>query len=266
MKTLISRPGMLVSGLVVVAALAMTFLPQVFATHDPFEGIPADQLQPPSAAHWFGTDALGRDLYSRVVYGAFLSLATAGLAVVVGVAIGAVVGLVSGFVGGRLDFVLMRIVDVVIAVPSILLSLIVVAGLGFGAVPVAIGVGIGAAGSFARVTRSQVVRVRTAEYVEAALGMGVRWPAILVRHVFPNSARPVVALAALEVGTAILAVSALSFLGFGAPPPAPEWGALVSYGRDFLATAWWLSVLPGAVIVVVVLAVNRLARAIGGER
>ncbi|MET0590838.1 MAG: ABC transporter permease [Naasia sp.] len=260
---LVKQPGLIVSGLIVLVALALVAAPQLFATHDPFEGIPADQLQGPSAAHWFGTDALGRDLYSRVVHGAFLSLATAGLAVVVGVAIGAVVGLISGFVGGRLDFVVMRVVDVVIAVPSILLSLIVVAGLGFGAVPVAIGVGIGAAGSFARVTRSQVVRVRTAEYVEAARGMGVRWPSILIRHVFPNSARPVIALAALEIGTAILSVSALSFLGFGAAPPAPEWGALVSYGRDFLATAWWLSVLPGAVIVAVVLSVNRLARAIG---
>ncbi|BDI23517.1 ABC transporter permease [Herbiconiux sp. L3-i23] len=263
---LLRQPGFLISALIVLIALVAVFFPHLFASQDPFEGTARDKLQAPSGAHWFGTDNLGRDLYSRVVHGAFLSLATAGLAVLVGVVAGAVVGLLSGFIGGRLDFVLMRIVDVLIAVPSVLLALIVVAGLGFGPVPVALGVGLGAAGSFARVTRAQVVRVRGEEYVEAARTLGVRWPAILVRHVFPNSARPVIALAALEIGTAILAVSALSFLGFGAPPPAPEWGALVSAGRDFLATGWWLSVLPGAVILVVVLAVNRLARAIGGER
>jgi len=265
-RRVLSRPGMIVAALIVFVAVALMLAPNLFATYDPLTGEAGDRLLPPSPEHWFGTDHLGRDLYSRVVHGAFLSLATAGLAVLVGVVIGALVGLLSGFIGGAVDFVTMRVVDVVIAVPSVLLSLIVVAGLGFGPVSVAIGVGLGAAGSFARVTRSQVVRVRNAEYVEAARTLGVRWPAILTRHVFPNSARPVIALAALEIGTAVLAVSALSFLGFGAPPPAPEWGALVSAGRDYLATAWWLSVLPGAVILIVVLAVNRLARAIGGEK
>jgi peptide/nickel transport system permease protein len=255
-----------VSLVVVLIALAFVAAPQIFATHDPLAGVAKDRLSPPNGVYWFGADHLGRDLYSRVVYGAFLSLVAAATAELLGVVVGAVVGLLSGFLGGVVDFVLMRIVDVLIAVPGILLALIVVASIGFGPWSVALGVGIGAAGSFARVMRSQVVRVRNEEYVEAARTLGVRWPAVMFRHVLPNSARPVIAMAALELGAAILSVSALSFLGFGAQPPTPEWGALVSSGRDFVATAWWLSVLPGAVILVVVLAINRLSRAIGGNR
>lgn len=262
----LQKPGVIVAGLILLAAVAAMVLPSLFATHDPFVGVAADKLLPPSATYWFGTDHLGRDVYSRVVHGAFLSLSSAGAAVLVGVVVGAVVGLISGFVGGKLDFVVMRFVDVLIAVPGVLLALIVVAGLGFGPWSVALGVGLGAAGSFTRIMRSQVVRIRNEEYVEAARTLGVKWPSILLEHVLPNSAKPVIALAALELGTAILAVSALSFLGFGAQPPTPEWGALVSSGRDFVATAWWLSIIPGAVILVVVLAVNRLARLIGEER
>jgi peptide/nickel transport system permease protein len=260
------KPGVLVALLVVVLAVLAVAVPQLFATHDPFEGVAVDKLQAPSGAHWFGTDNLGRDLYSRVIYGAFLSLASAAAAVAVGVIVGGLVGLLSGFIGGVFDFLVMRVIDVLIAVPGILLALIVVASLGFGPWSVAIGVGFGATGSFARIMRSQVFRVRGEEYVEAARTLGVRWPAIMFTHVLPNSARPVIALAALELGTAILSVSALGFLGFGAQPPDPEWGSLVSTGRDFVAIAPWLSILPAVVILAIVLSVNRLSRAIGGDR
>ncbi|GAB3607283.1 ABC transporter permease [Conyzicola nivalis] len=263
---ILRQPGIIVSLVIILFTVAVMLWPSLFATHDPYEGVAVDRLQGPNGTYFFGTDHLGRDLFSRVVYGAFLSLASAGAAVLVGVVVGAVVGLFSGFVGGRVDFVIMRFVDVLIAVPSILLALIVVASLGFGPWSVAFGVGLGATGSFTRIMRSQVVRVRNEEYVEAARTLGVRWPSILFSHILPNSARPVIAYAALELGTAILAVSALSFLGFGAQPPEPEWGALVSAGRDFVSTAWWLSVIPGFVILVIVLAVNRLARAIGENK
>jgi peptide/nickel transport system permease protein len=263
---ILRQPGVIVSVLIIALAAAVMLWPSLFATHDPYEGVAVDRLQGPGAAYWFGTDHLGRDLYSRVVYGAFLSLSAAGAAVLVGVVVGAVVGLLSGFIGGRTDFIVMRFVDVLIAVPSILLALIVVASLGFGPWSVAVGVGLGATGSFTRIMRSQVVRVRNEEYVEAARTLGVRWPSIVFSHILPNSARPVIAYAALELGSAILAVSALSFLGFGAQPPEPEWGSLVSAGRDYVSTAWWLSVVPGIVILAIVLAVNRVARAIGEKR
>lgn len=260
------QPGFLLGVIVIVIVTIASFAPGLFATHDPYESVPSDQLLPPSAEYFFGTDHLGRDVYSRVVYGTALSLLSASLAVVIGVAVGAVVGLISGFIGGRTDFVIMRFVDVLIAVPGILLALIVVASLGFGPFSLALGVGLGAAGGFARVMRSQVLHVRNEEYVEAARTLGVRGPAIMMNHVLPNAARPVIAMAALELGTAILAVSALTFLGFGAPPPAPEWGALVAAGREFLSSNPQLSILPGLVILAVVLSVNRVARTIGGEK
>lgn len=264
--SLLKKPGLLISLAIIVLTGLVVGFPALFATHDPFASVASAKLLPPSAENWFGTDHLGRDLYSRVIYGARLSIAAAGLAVVVGVIVGAVVGLLSGFIGGRIDFVVMRFVDVLIAVPGILLALIVVVTLGFGPWSVALGVGLGAAGSFARVMRSQVVRVRNEEYVEAAATLGVRMPGIVFSHVLPNAARPVIAMAALELATAVLSVSALSFLGFGAQPPEPEWGALVSAGRDFVAIAPYLSIIPGVVILIVVLAVNRVARYFGGDK
>ena len=263
---LIRQPGFLVSLLVLVAVAAAIVAPSLLATHDPFLSVPKERLLPPSAEHLFGTDNLGRDLYSRVVHGTALSIVSAALAVAVGVVVGGLIGLASGFLGGSVDFAIMRVVDVLVAIPGILLALIVVATLGFGPISIGLGVGLGAAGSFARVMRSQVLRVRNEEYVEAARTLGARMPAVIFRHVLPNAARPVIAVAALELGTAILGVSALTFLGFGAPPPAPEWGALSSAGRDFIAAQPWLSIIPGLVILAVVLAVNRVARAIGGER
>ncbi|WP_324651037.1 ABC transporter permease [Georgenia sp. H159] len=259
------QPGFLLAGFAVLLAVVAAAAPGLLATHDPFASVPAERLLGPSGDHWFGTDNLGRDVYSRVVHGARLSLVAAALAVAVGVCAGALVGLLSGFVGGRVDFVIMRFVDVLIAVPGILLALIVVASLGFGPLPIAIGVGLGAAGSYARVMRSEVLRIRGEEYVEAARTLGARGPAIAFQHVLPNAARPIVAMAALELGQAVLSVSALTFLGFGAPPPSPEWGALVAAGRDFVAVTPSMSILPGIVILVVVLAVNRIARSIGDQ-
>lgn len=263
---ILKKPGLLVSAAVLLLVLLAVAVPSLFATHSPLDGVAAQKLLPPSAEHWFGTDHLGRDVYSRVVYGARLSVAAAGLAVLIGVAVGAVVGLIAGAVGGKTDFLIMRVVDVFIAVPGILLALIVVASLGFGPWSVAVGVALGAAGSFARVMRSQVLRVRNEEYVEAAGALGVRRGTVLATHVLPNASRPVISMAALEMGTAILSVSALSFLGFGPQPPTPEWGSLVASGREFVATAPWLSILPGVVIVAVVLAVNRVAQQIGAAK
>lgn len=264
--SVLRKPGLLISVVFLLLVLVAVVAPQLIAPYDPFDSVGKVRLAPPSPEHLFGTDNLARDVFSRVVFGAQLSLASAGLAVLAGVAIGAVVGLITGWLGGFVDLAIMRFVDVLLAIPGILLALIVVATLGFGPLSIALGVGLGTAGSFARVMRSQVLRVRSEEYVEAAQTLGVRRPVVLVRHVLPNAARPIVAMATLELAVAILAVSALSFLGFGAQPPAPEWGSLVSAGRDFVATAPWLSILPGLVILAVVLAVNRVSRYIGGER
>jgi peptide/nickel transport system permease protein len=256
------RPDLLLAGAVVLMVLAWAAFPTLFTSQSPVDGVPADRLQGPSAAHLFGTDHLGRDLFSRVVHGARLTLQATVLAVLIGLVVGTLTGLVSGFVRGVVDDVLMRTMDVLLSIPALLLSMALITALGFGTVKVAIAVGIGTVANFARVMRSEVLKVSSAVYVEAARASGVRTTGVLFRHVLPNAAGPVLSLSALEFGVAVLAVSALSFLGFGAPPPAPEWGSLVAGGRDYLATSWWLTTLPGVVVAAVVLSANRIARAL----
>ncbi|WP_172651525.1 ABC transporter permease [Rhodococcus opacus] len=254
--------ALVASAAVLLVAVGFAVAPSVFASGDPLVGVPAQKLQAPSAAHWFGTDNIGRDVYTRVVHGAGLSLTATLLAVGIALVAGSLIGLLSGAVGGALDAVLMRVVDVLLSIPALLLSLALVTALGFGTVNVAIAVGVSLIANFARVMRSELLRVLRSLYVEAAFASGVRWHTVLRRHVLRNSYPPVVALAAVEFGMAVLAVSSLSFLGFGAVPPTPEWGSLISEGRNYLATAWWMTTLPGLVIVAVVLSAHRLGHAL----
>ncbi|NUH37420.1 ABC transporter permease [Streptomyces samsunensis] len=259
------RPGLVAAVAVLAVVLLAAFFPGLFTGRDPLSGVPAERLRGPSLHHLFGTDQLGRDLFSRVVHGAALSLKATSLAVAVGLVAGSALGLAAGYVGGLLDDALMRIADVLLAIPSLLLSLALVTALGFGTVKVAVAVGVTSVAGFARIMRAEVLRVREATYVEAAQSSGSRPLAVLLRHVLPNASGPVLVYAAVEFGTVVLAVSALSFLGYGAEPPAPEWGSLVSGGRDYLATAWWLTTLPGLTIAATVLAAGRVSRALDGE-
>ncbi|MEU5273931.1 ABC transporter permease [Streptomyces hygroscopicus] len=259
------RPGLVLAVAVLVLVLLSAFFPGLFTGRDPLSGVPAERLQPPSLHHPFGTDQLGRDLFSRVVHGSALSLKATSLAVAVGLVAGSALGLLAGYVGGLLDDALMRIADVLLAIPALLLSLALVTALGFGTVKVAVAVGVTSVASFARIMRAEVLRVREATFVEAARASGSGPLPVLLRHVLPNASGPVLVYAAVEFGTVVLAVSALSFLGYGAEPPAPEWGSLVSGGRDYLATAWWLTTLPGLTIAATVLAAGRVSRALDGE-
>ncbi len=252
-RFLLRRPGLVGSVLVVAAAGLAAFWPGLFTSRDPLRGEPAENFRPPSSRHWFGTDELGRDLFSRVVHGAALSLKGTLIAVAVAFVVGGALGLIAGYAGRHVDGLLMRVVDVLLSIPALFLSLAVVTALGYGTVKVALAVGVASVAGFARVTRAETLRVRHADFVEAARGSGGRWWRVLVRHVLPNAAGPVVVLAALDFGAAVLAVSALSFLGYGAAPPAPEWGTLISSGRDYLSNAWWLSTLPGLTVVALVL-------------
>lgn len=257
--------GVVLAAGVLGIVLLWALLPGLFAPHDAYATV-AGGLQPPSVEHLFGTDANGRDLFSRVVLGARESLAGALVAVTVGLAVGTFLGVVAGSLGGFVEDGVMRVVDVLLAIPGLLLALTVVILLGPGTVNAALAVGIGAVAGFARLVRSEVVQVRGTEYVEAAYGSGGRFGAVLWRHVLRNSLRPVVALAALQFGTAILALSTLGFLGYGVTPPDPEWGMIIAQGRDLLGAAWWVTTLPGLVIVAVVLSANRLSRTLGSER
>lgn len=251
---------------VLVVVVAWAVAPALFTSYDPIRGVVADRLQPPGGAHLLGTDELGRDVLSRVVHGASLSLRAATVAVVVALVIGMTVGLLAGTGGRLIDDVLMRVVDVMLAIPSFLLVLAIVIAIGFGTTNVAIAVGISASASFSRIMRSEVVRIRGAGYVEASRVSGTRPLATVVRHVLPNSTTPVLALATLELGNAVLTVAALSFLGFGASPPTPEWGSMIADGHDFLSTAWWLTTCPGLVIVAVVMATNHLGHLVRDSR
>jgi peptide/nickel transport system permease protein len=260
------RPGVVLAWLVIAVVIAWAIVPWLFTGQDPISGVPAEKLQGPSPAHLFGTDAIGRDLFTRVVYGAVHSLSGAFVAVTVGLVAGTLLGVLAGSLGGVVDAVVMRLVDVLLAIPGLLLALSIIILLGFGTVNAAIAVGVGSIAAFARVSRSEVVRVRQSDYVEAAIGSGARLHTVLFGHVLPNSLTAVVGLAALQFGTAILAISTLGFLGYGAPPPTPEWGLLIAEGRNYVATSWWLTVLPGLVVVVVVLSANRISHSLGRTR
>lgn len=265
-RFVLRRPGLVVAVVVLVLVLAWALAPSLFTGYDPLSGVPREKLRGPSAAHLFGTDETGRDVFARVVHGAALSLWAAVLAVLIALVAGSVLGLVAGARGGWLDSVLMRVMDVLLAVPPILLSLALVTALGFGTTKVAVAVGVANVANFARLMRAEVLRVRTGVYVEAARAGGMRWFGVLTRHILPNAFGPVLVLGVLAFGTAVLEISALSFLGYGAAPPTPEWGSLVAGGRSYLASAWWMTTLPGLVIAAVVLSANRLSRALEGER
>lgn len=258
-------PSLLAAWLVVGVVLLWTALPFAFAPYSPFEPV-VSGLQGPSLAHPFGTDSVGRDQLSRVIYGARESLLGAALAVALGSIVGVIIGSVAGSLGGVADSIAMRIVDVLLAVPGLLLALTIVVLLGPGTVNTAIAVGVGAIASFARLVRSEVVQVRGSEYIEAAYGSGGSFVSVLFRHILPNSLRPVLALLALQFGGAILALSTLGFLGYGVTPPDPEWGMLIADGRNLLGAAWWVTVFPGFVLLLVVLSANRISWSLGGRR
>lgn len=252
--------GYIVAWIVVGVALLACLAPGLFTSADPLTGQITDRLLAPSAQHPFGTDALGRDLFARVVHGTGISLQATVVALLVALVLSSVLGLLAGYLGGRVDEVLMRVVDVLLALPSLLVSLLLVTALGFGQVNIAIAVGVAAVASFSRVLRSEVLKVRARAYVEAARHYGLPWYRVIWTHIFPHARGPLLALLALEFGAAVLSIAALSFLGYGATPPTPEWGALIADGRGNIRTAWWLITLPGVVLVVLVLAVNRIGR------
>ncbi len=239
--------------------IAWSLAPQFFTSYSPVVGVPTDKLLGPSQSHWFGTDHLGRDLYSRVVYGTASSVSSALVSVVIGVLLGGLIGLVAGFVGGFVDIVLARLVDVLLSIPKFLLAVIIVTAIGFETINAAIATGISAVAFFARVTRSEVIKTRQAIFVEASfLSGGSRWY-ILLHHVLPNASRSVLPLAVLQFGESILIIASLAFLGYGDPPPASDWGLLISIGKDYLK--WpWLVYAPAFVTIVTVLSVNRISR------
>lgn len=251
-------PSMWVGMAVLVIFLLIIVFADQIAQQDPLKQDLTLRLKPPSAEHWFGTDELGRDIFSRVVHGAQVSLPASFVVVIVGVAIGSFLGALAGFAGNFLDDAIMRIADVTLAFPSIVLALAISAFLGPSLRNAIIAACIVLWPEYARLMRSQVLVVRSYDYVTAARSLGMRELAILIRHVLPNSWTPLIIKAALDVGGIILLVSALSFLGLGITPPTAEWGAMIALGRTKFYQ-WWLATFPGLAILAVIMACNLLS-------
>ena len=216
------------------------------------------RLQGPSAAHWFGTDEFGRDIFARMAYGARVSLVVGIISVSVSLIIGGCLGAFAGFYGGKIDLIIMRVMDVFLAVPSILLAMTIVAALGTDLVFVMLAIGISGVPNFARIVRAAVMGVKDQEFVEAARAIGASNATIIFREVIPNCLAPIIVQATLSVAGAILSTASLSFIGLGVQPPDPEWGAMLAGGRNFMRDALHLTLFPGLAIVITILALNLL--------
>ena len=240
----------------IVAAL----LPQLFTHADPLAIVPHDAFHPPGWAHWFGTDQSGRDIFSRVIYGTRQSLLIGLAATVLAMSIAIALGLLGGLGGARLDRGVGWLLEILFAFPSLVLALLFVAVFGSGIGPLIVATGLGAAPGYARMVRGQVLAVRNAGYIEAAVALGHPTRRIILRQLLPNAMRPLIVTLTMGVGQAIVWASALSFLGLGAKPPAPEWGTMLSMGRDFVANAWWLTFFPGVFIVLTTLSTTVAGR------
>jgi len=252
------HPGMVIGLAILGIFILIAILAPLIAPYDPLEIIPRAAKEEPSAAYLFGTDNLGRDVLSRVVYGARISIGVGLIAVFIGVVSGTFLGMLSGFYGAWLDSFIMRFIDVMLAFPGILLAIFVVAIMGPGLTNAMIAVGISVMPVYARTTRGSILSVKTNEYVEAARAIGVPDWRLMLRHILPNIMAPIIVVATVNVGTAILAAAGLSYLGLGAQPPSPEWGAMLSVARNYLRDAWWMATFPGLSIMMIVLAVNLL--------
>jgi peptide/nickel transport system permease protein len=241
----------IVSAFLVVAVLAPWLVP-----FNPVQGDLKDRLQPPSGAHWLGTDELGRDLFSRILYGARISLqiqlVAVGLALLVGVALGSV----GGYLGGHVDNIIMRCMDVLLAFPSIFLALAIIAALGTGLFNLMLAAGIYSIPQFARIVRASVLSLKEREFVEAALALGSGSGRVLLRHLLPNCLAPIIVQSTLRMATVLLTASGLSFLGLGVQPPTPEWGAMLSNARSYLLVAPHVATIPGLAIMIVVVGFN----------
>ncbi|MGN0324374.1 MAG: ABC transporter permease [Oliverpabstia sp.] len=218
----------------------------------------ANRLQGPSADHWFGTDEFGRDIFARILHGSRVSLIVGIISVSIALILGGAFGAFAGFYGGKVDMVIMRVMDVFLAVPSILLSMTIVAALGTDLVYVMLAIGISSVPNYARIVRAAVMSVKDQEFVEASKAMGASNATIIFKEILPNCLAPIIVQATLSVAGAILSTASLSFIGLGVQPPDPEWGAMLSSGRQYMRDALHLTLFPGLAIVITILALNLL--------
>lgn len=252
-----NRAAVLGLAIIVAIGLAATFAP-VVAPFDPLEVDFSAARQAPDWSHFMGTDEIGRDVLSRVIWGARMSLPVGIIPVAIAAVVGTILGLVAGYFGGLIDSVIMRLIDVMMAFPGILLAVAIIAVLGPGLTNLMIAVGTFSVPLYTRLIRGSTLTVRESVYVEAAHTLGARDARIILQHILPNIMAPLIVLMTLGTATAILAAAALNFLGLGTQPPDAEWGSMLNAARPFLRIAWWMSIFPGLAITITVLAMNMI--------
>jgi len=252
------EPAVAAGAVILLLFLLAALLAPVISPFDPLDQNIAQGLNPPSFEHLLGTDKLGRDILSRLLYGARISLLV-GLAVVAGAgSIGTLIGLLAGYIGGWADEIMMRVTDVFFAFPALILAMAIAGALGPSLENALIAIIVVTWPVYARLVRGQVLTIKEREYIQAARALGIPQGRILLRHVLPNSLAPLLVQASFDLGSAILSVAGLSFIGFGAQPPTPEWGVMISEGRNYMATQWWLATAPAVAILLVVACFNLL--------
>ncbi len=253
--------SVLVSALLIVGVIVAALFAPHISPHDPLKQSLARRLAPPSltsAVHWLGTDQLGRDVLSRIIYGSRISLIVGFAAVMVGGLLGSLLGLAAGYFGGKLDEIVMMVVDAQLAFPVILLAIAIIAVLGPSVTNLVIVVGLSGWVTYARIIRAQVLTLKSREFIQVIRGLGGSAWRIIFRHILPNALSPLIVLATLDLARTIILESTLSFLGLGVQPPTPSWGLMISDGREYLATAWWVATFPGLTLMATALAVSRL--------
>ncbi|AND40610.1 MULTISPECIES: ABC transporter permease [Bacillaceae] len=256
-KRIITNKSAVIGASILLFFVSVSLLAPLIAPH-PVDVMKFEQrFLPPGGENLLGTDEFGRDIFSRMLYGGRVSLMMGLVAVLIAGTIGVILGIISGYYR-RIDIYIMQVMDILLAFPSLLLAIAIIAVLGVGLTNAMIAVAISVIPSYVRVVRGTVLSIREKEYIEAVKALGVSDFKIIVKHVFPNILSPVIVLSSLQFGTSILVAAALSFLGLGAQPPTPEWGAMAYVGKGFLGQAWWMSLFPGLAIMLVVLGFNLL--------
>ena len=241
-----------------IALIGVAIAAPIIAPYDPVTLDPRNRLLPPSAMNWFGTDDGGRDILSRVLFGARYSLLAAAVVLLLAVTVGTAVGLVAGFAGGKIDEALMRLTDMFLAFPALVLAMGISAALGASLANSMIAIAVVWWPWYARLVRGQTLRLRQEQFIDAARASGAGDAHMILRHILPNCWTPIIVQVSLDVGYAILTTASLSFIGLGAQPPTPEWGAMVSIGKDYILNQWWMATFPGLAIFLTVMAFNLL--------
>ncbi len=257
------QPRFLIGGTIIGVMILVALFAPVLVRDDPAVSHPADAIQEPSLAHLMGTDDLGRDVLGRAIYGARISLSVGLIAVGIGLTVGTTLGMIAGYRGGWIDLLILRVIDALLAFPGLLLAIAITSALGPNLRNVMIAIGVVAIPVYTRLTRGQVLQMKQREFVEAARTMGASQARVAFRHILPNILNPLIVQASLSIAFAILAEASLSFLGLGAQPPTPTWGADINHARSYLSNGfWWMSIGPGVAILLTVFAFNLLGDSI----